>query len=59
MNDDMDKPVSIHGATPGDVLADEVITASGRVVMPSGVTLTEEMLAHLKEAGVYTLVIRK
>lgn len=55
----MEKTVSIHGVSPGDVLASEVITAAGNVVMPSGVTLTKEMLDQLKELGVYTLIVRK
>ncbi|MFC5401380.1 hypothetical protein [Cohnella soli] len=55
----MEKTISIHGANPGDVLADDVITATGSIAMLSGVTLTREMLDHLKQLGVYTLIIRK
>lgn len=54
----MEKPVSIKAANPGDVLAGEVITAAGRVLLPSGVTLTREILDDLKRDGVYTLIIR-
>jgi len=55
----MDRPVSIHTASPGDVLTSEVITASGQVVMPSGVTLTGELIEQLRRLGVYTLIIRR
>jgi len=55
----MDMPVSIHTASPGDVLVSEVITASGQVVMPSGVTLTGELIEQLRRLGVYTLIIRR
>lgn len=55
----MDRPVSIRTANPGDILASEVITAEGKIVMPSGVTLTRELLEQLRQLGVYTLIIRK
>ena len=55
----MDRPVSIHTASPGVVLTSEVITASGQVVMPSGVTLTGELIEQLRRLGVYTLIIRR
>lgn len=55
----MDKPVSIHAAHPGDILASEVITAAGQVVMSAGVTLTGEILEQLRLLGVYTLIVRK
>ncbi|MBJ6360760.1 hypothetical protein ACFOQM_05495 [Paenibacillus sp. GCM10012307] len=55
----MAQPISIHAAKPGDILASEVITASGNIVLPSGVTLTRDILDHLKRFGVYTLIIRK
>ncbi|WP_165861092.1 hypothetical protein [Paenibacillus paeoniae] len=55
----MTRPISIHAARPGDILASEVITASGNVIMPSGLTLTDEILENLRLYGVYTLIIRK
>ncbi|RED58040.1 hypothetical protein [Cohnella lupini] len=53
----MAKAISAKAANPGDVLAREVITAAGIVLLPSGVTLTREILDKLKQFGVYTLII--
>jgi hypothetical protein len=49
------KKVPLHEAVPGMILAKPVTNASGLVVAAAGLTLDEQMIAHLERMGKATV----